>query len=125
MNCGMNVTKNPKQMVIADSRLQKSEYIFPVIFGHQKCSPACQPSIIPPTIVKWKWATTKYVSCRWMSDPMTPRYRPVIPPMVNNAMNPSENNIGASNVIDPLYRVAVQLNTLMALGTATSMVMNE
>ena len=33
--------------------------------------------------------------------------------------------IGASNVIDPLYIVAVQLNTLIADGTATSIVMIE
>ena len=33
--------------------------------------------------------------------------------------------IGAWNVIDPLYSVAVQLNTLMADGTATSIVRNE
>ena len=34
-------------------------YILPVIFGHQKCMPAKYAITIPPTMMKWKWATTK------------------------------------------------------------------
>ena len=96
MNCGMNVRKNPTITTTAASRLQKSEYILPVIFGHQKCRPASQASSIPPTMVKWKCAITKYVSCRWMSEPIVPRCSPVSPPMVNRKRNPMEKIIGAS-----------------------------
>ena len=31
---------------------------------------------MPPTITKWKWATTKYVSCRWMSVPSVAEEQP-------------------------------------------------
>src|SRR3954465_8386580 len=42
-----------------------------------------------------------------------------MPPNVNSTTNPRQNNIGASKLIEPLYSVAVQLNTLIADGTAT------
>src|SRR4051812_42984933 len=109
-------------MIVADARLQKSEYITPNIFGHQKWIAAMYASTIPPTITKWKWATMKYVSCRWMSVPRVARNRPVTPPTVNSTRNARVNSIGAWNVIEPRYSVAVQLNTLIALGTATSIV---
>ena len=45
--------------------------------------------------------------------------------MVNRPMKASAYSIGASNWIDPLCRVAVQLKTLIADGTATMKLMKE
>src|SRR5215471_3267334 len=61
----------------------------------------------------------KYVSCTWMSMPSVARNSPVSPPIVNRPMKPYAYNIGVSHETDPLYSVAVQLNTLTADGIAT------
>ena len=54
-----------------------------------------------------------------MSMPRAARNRPVSPPTVNRQTKPRAYSIGASNETEPLYSVAVQLNTLIADGTAT------
>src|ERR1700734_2314998 len=56
---------------------------------------------------------------------MVARKRPVRPPMVNRPMNPNAYSIGVSKEMEPRYMVAVQLNTLIAEGTATRKLMNE
>src|SRR5438445_12576228 len=61
----------------------------------------------------------KYVSVTWTSRPTAARNSPVSPPMVNRPMKPTAYSIGVSHEIDPLYIVAVQLNTLTADGIAT------
>ena len=33
-----------------------------------------------PTMMKWKWATTKYVSCQWTSSDTVATAMPVMPP---------------------------------------------
>ena len=55
----------------------------------------------------------------------TPCITPVKPPIENWKMNASTKSIGVESSIDPLYRVAVQLKTLIALGIATIIVSNE
>ncbi len=40
-------------------------------------------------------------------------------------MNPMAYNIGASRLIEPLYIVATQLKSLIAVGTPTNIVMTE
>ncbi len=45
--------------------------------------------------------------------------------MVNSPMKPNAYSIGVSKETDPLYMVAVQLNTLIAEGTATRKLSNE
>src|ERR1700728_41337 len=125
MNCGKNVSTNPTNVITAASFDTPSGYMRPVIFGHQKCTPDRYAISMPPTMTKWKCATMKYVSVRWISIPIDPRNTPVKPPIVNNTMKPNAYSIGVSNVIDPLYKVADQLNILIAEGTATSIVSNE
>ena len=51
--------------------------------------------------------------------PSAARNRPVRPPMVNRPMKPSAYSIGASKRMKPLCSVPIQLNTLIADGTAT------
>src|SRR6266699_2940238 len=53
------------------------------------------------------------------------RNNPVRPPTVNRPMKPSAYSIGASNEIEPLYKVAVQLKTLTADGIATRKLSSE
>jgi hypothetical protein len=43
---------------------------------------------------------------------------PVTPPMVNRKMKPIAHIIGTSSAIEPPHIVAIQLNTLMPVGTA-------
>src|SRR5262245_20889742 len=74
---------------------------------------------VQPTMMKWKWATTKYVSCTWMSTASVARKTPVSPPIVNSPRKPSAYSIGASNEIEPRCRVAIQLKTFTAEGIAT------
>jgi len=50
--------------------------------------------------------------------PELERTIPVRPPIVNKKMNPTVNNIGVSNLIDPPHIVAIQLNILIPVGTA-------
>ena len=45
--------------------------------------------------------------------------------MVNRPTKPSAYSIGAVKVIEPLYSVAVQLNTLIADGIATRKLSSE
>ena len=97
----------------------------PVIFGHQKWMPARNAISMPPTITKWKCATMKYVSVRWMSMPSAPRKTPVMPPMVNSPRKPKAYSIGVSKVMEPFCIVNAQLKTLIAEGTATSIVSSE
>ena len=39
MNCGKNVRLKPTNTMMAATLEKNSEYIRPVIFGHQKCRP--------------------------------------------------------------------------------------
>jgi hypothetical protein len=48
--------------------------------------------------------------------------RPENPPKVNKTTKAHANNIGVSNVIEPLNIVAIQLKTLTPVGTAISIV---
>src|SRR5436305_1894902 len=62
---------------------------------------------------------TKYVSVTWTSTAIAARNRPVSPPIVNRPMKPYAYSIGVSHDTEPLYIVAVQLNTFTADGMAT------
>jgi hypothetical protein len=59
MNCGPNVRLKPTKMSTADVFASASLYSRPVIFGHQKCRPPMNAMTAPPTMMKWKCATTK------------------------------------------------------------------
>ena len=47
---------------------------------------------------------------------------PEKPPIVNKATKAIANNMGVSKVMDPLYIVAIQLNTFTPVGIAISIV---
>jgi len=53
-----------------------------------------------------------------MSIPEFDKMIPVRPPNVNNAIKPFANNIGVFSMILPPNIVAIQLNTLIPVGTA-------
>src|SRR4029450_7266025 len=61
----------------------------------------------------------KYVSVTCTSSPTDARNSPVSPPIVNSPMKPIAYSIGVSHATEPLYIVAVQLNTFTADGIAT------
>ena len=86
----MNVRKNPTKMSSAASRLHQSEYIRPVIFGHQKCSPAKyaehHPADHHEVEVGDDEVRVVQVDVRAAS---AARNSPVSPPMVNSTMNAS------------------------------------
>src|SRR6185312_6337143 len=68
------------------------------------------------------WATMKYVSLAWMSIGIEPRYTPESPPITNIDTKPSANSMGVLKWIRPSHSVASQLNTLMPVGMAMSIV---
>src|SRR3970040_2106642 len=125
MNCGPNVRLKPANTIIAATFAQMSEYIRPVIFGHQKCRPAKYPMIAPPTMMKWKWATKKYVSGMWTSTPSAAVKRPVRRQTGTKPGDAIAQIIGAFSQMSPRYIVAAQLKVLTADGMATAYVRNE
>jgi len=59
------------------------------------------------------------VSCSAVSSPPLDRAIPVRPPRVNRKINPVAKSIaGLFRLIDPPHIVAIQLNTLIPVGTA-------
>src|SRR6266508_2367679 len=68
------------------------------------------------------WATMKYVSWMGMSTGVAAMKMPDSPPIANMATNPTAFIIGTWNRRFPRHIVPIQLNTLMAEGTAMSSV---
>src|SRR5437868_12519730 len=69
-------------------------------------------------IIKWKCATTKYVSWKYRSSTGCPRNIPLRPPVTNTETKPSANNMAVVNLIRPPHNVPSQLKVLTADGTA-------
>src|SRR6185369_345011 len=74
---------------------------------------------VPPTMMKWKCATTKYVSVQCTSSEDVATATPVMPPNTNRNMKPKKYSIGVVNRIRPCFRVMVHVNTLIAEKMAT------
>jgi hypothetical protein len=53
-----------------------------------------------------------------MSKPALDNTIPVKPPIVNKKIKPKTNNISGSTLKLPPHKVAIQLNTLIPVGTA-------
>jgi hypothetical protein len=62
------------------------------------------------------------VSCKAISIPEFDKIIPVKPPNVNNNIKPIAQSIGVANTIFPPNMVAIQLNTLIPVGTAITIV---
>lgn len=58
------------------------------------------------------------MSCNAISNPALAKTIPVNPPKVNKNIKPKTNNIGVSNLNLPPHIVAIQLKTLIPVGTA-------
>jgi hypothetical protein len=58
------------------------------------------------------------VSCNDISRPALDSITPVTPPKVNKNIKAKVNNIGVLNTTLPPHNVAIQLNTLIPVGTA-------
>src|SRR5688572_6880626 len=86
--------------------------------------PQNMPKKADTPITIWKCATTKYVSCKWISNVELPKKIPVRPPEMNKLTKPMANNMPGVNLRLPRHMVVIQLNTLMAEGTAISSVNN-
>src|ERR1700751_4526548 len=71
-------------------------------------------------MMKWKCATTKYVSCQCMSSACVATATPVMPPKTNRNRKAKKYSSGVPKRMFPRYRVAVQVNTLMAEKMATN-----
>src|SRR5207237_7789067 len=76
--------------------------------------------ITAPTMMKWKWATTKYVSCQCTSSATVASATPVIPPKTRKKRNPQMYANGVLKLIAPRYIVPIQLKTLMAVKIPTN-----
>jgi len=57
-----------------------------------------------------------------MSKPAFANTIPVNPPTVNKKINPNANNSGVLKIILPPHMVAIQLKTLIPVGTAITIV---
>lgn len=62
------------------------------------------------------------MSCRGISIEEFDKIMPVIPPRVNKKINPRDHSIEISLIILPPFIVAIQLNTLIPVGIAITMV---
>jgi hypothetical protein len=62
------------------------------------------------------------VSCKAISIPELDKTIPVRPPNVNKKIKPLANNIGVFNTMLPPNIVAIQLNILIPVGTAITIV---
>jgi hypothetical protein len=62
------------------------------------------------------------VSWKAISNPALAKTIPVNPPTVNKKINPRANNIGVLKIIFPPHIVAIQLKTLIPVGTAITIV---
>src|SRR5579872_4023519 len=76
-------------------------------------------------MIRWKCATTKYVSCSGMSIVGCARNGPLNPPETNNETKPIANSIGVWKRTLPFQIVPSQLNVLMAEGTPIAIVSTE
>src|SRR5712671_5010264 len=72
--------------------------------------------IVAPTMMKWKCATTKYVSCQCTSTAT-----PVMPPNTRKKRKPQTYANGVLKLIAPRYMVPTQLNTFTAVKIPTNM----
>src|SRR5262249_25368156 len=71
-------------------------------------------------MMKWKCATTKYVSCQCTSRLVVATATPVIPPKTKRKRNANTYRSGVFSETEPCLSVHTQLNTLIAENTATS-----
>jgi len=62
------------------------------------------------------------VSRRAISKLALARITPVTPPSENKKINPIIYKVGVANQIDPPYKVAIQLKSLIEVGTAITIV---
>ena len=62
--------------------------------------------------------TTKYESWNDTSKAALANTNPVKPPKVNKNKKPIAKSIGVLGVIDPVHKVATQLNILIPVGNA-------
>src|SRR5437868_3166614 len=83
------------------------------------------PKMAATPMIKWKWATTKYVSCSGMSMAGCARNGPLSPPETNRETNPMANSMGTVKRIFAFHIVPSQLKVLMAEGTPMAMVITE
>lgn len=60
-----------------------------------------------------------------MSIPAFDSITPVTPPTVNRKINPKQKSIGVVNLISDIHKVAIQLKTLIPVGTAMIIVAAE
>lgn len=62
------------------------------------------------------------MSCKAISIPALDRITPVKPPTVNKNKKPTAKNSGVRSQIAPPHNVAIQLNTLIPVGIAITIV---
>src|SRR5437868_8214054 len=70
-------------------------------------------------MMKWKWATTKYVSVVAWSNGIAANMIPERPPMTKKAMKPPMKSSGARKIGRPIVTVSVQAKIWIVDGTTT------
>src|SRR3989442_5188822 len=103
-------------------RPSRSFIIRPNILGNQWYNPPNSPNNAALAITKWKCATTKNVSCRYVSTAGEPKKIPVRPPVMNSETNPIANSIAEVNWMRARHKVATQLKVFTAEGIAIASV---
>ena len=78
-----------------------SLYKRPVTFGNQKNNPPSSGKTAAPKMMKWKCATTKYVSVVAWSIGIAANMIPESPPRTKKTMKPPMNSSGALKAAVP------------------------
>src|SRR3982074_1190842 len=76
--------------------------------------------ITAPTMMKWKCATTKQVSCQCTASAAVASATPVMPPKTRKKRKPQMYANGVLKEMAPRYMVPTQLKTLMAVKMPTT-----
>jgi hypothetical protein len=119
MCIGKNVSQVPTKVSQKLTLPSRSSYIRPVTFGNQKYIPPSSGKTAAPKMMKWKWATTKYVSVTAWSNGMAANMIPESPPVTKSAMKPPMKSSGVANSGVPMATVVVQAKIWIVLGMTT------
>jgi hypothetical protein len=94
----------------------------PNILGNHIAVAPKTPNRAAPAMIRWKCATTKKVSWSWMSGALWPSHTPLSPPLMKSETTPMAHSIGVLYWMRERHRVASQLKTFTADGTAMRIV---
>src|SRR5207247_8550477 len=92
------------------------------LVGNQYLGAQKTPDRAAPAMMRWKWAATNMVSWSWMSGADWASHTPDSPPLMKSETTPIAHSMGVLKRILAPRRVASQLKTFTAEGTAMRIV---